>query len=242
MGVEKVHERRGYKRCAYVCLVLLWVVLLAGGTFLFHVGILQTVLGTTRTKAFFFVLASPILVPCMIKLLPYIQERIAALRGTTCYMWLCFTALWCALLALFVILWDLGVMQVVLGVIFSQVIMVIMSLLLLIPCVAYALPMLKDAILSIPAYVKRKLWEIPPLILQLFETMIKGLLQEMEQRILDKLIDLPKDVSKAVVGMGGNVKDMGKKGFAHARSVSAKGRSHRQSQSSSNLDSGTESS
>merc|ERR1712137_578224 len=133
-------------------------------------------------------------------------------------------------------------MQVVIGVIFSQVIMVVMALLLLIPCVAYALPMLKDAISSIPGYVKRKLWEIPPLILPLFETMIKGLLQEMEQRILEKLIDLPKDVSKAVVGMGGNVKDLGKRGFARAQSAGAKGLSQRRGQSSASHDSGTESS
>jgi hypothetical protein len=229
-------KRRTATLCAYGSLVLLWFFAFAGAFLLFSKGVLTAILGTTYAELLLVALASPILTPCLATLLPWMGKQIQALRGSKCYLWLTFAALWCALLAVFTFLWDLGVMQVVIGVIFSQIIMVVLALLLVIPCVVYALPKLKDAVVSVPSYIRRKLWEIPPLILPMFESMIKGLLHEMEQRILDKLKDMPKDVSKAVIGVGGNVKDLGKKGFSRARSV-ATNRSFRQrSMSDGNLD------
>merc|ERR1712157_61202 len=106
---------------------------------------------------------------------------------------------------------------------FSQVITVVLVLLAVIPCLAYALPMIVRKVYEFPGYVKAKLWEIPPLILPLFENMIKGLLAQMEERILEKLKDMPKDVAKAVTRVGGAATEMGSKGLKKARSAGSRG-------------------
>merc|ERR1712232_996980 len=98
----------------------------------------------------------------------------------------------------------------------SQAIMVVIAFLAIIPCLVYALPILKRKVLEFPAFVKRKLWEIPPAILPLVENMMKGLLEEMEKRILEKLKDMPKDVAHAVTHVGGAAADMTKKGLSSA--------------------------
>lgn len=214
---EERHHGTSRHSLAWVGLLLVWVAALSAAVFFCYVGVLPALIGATYSEVLVLVLASPVLLPCLARLLPFLQRRVAELKGTNCYMWLVFVALWCALLAIFVILWELGVMQVVIGVIFSQAIMVVLALLLLIPCLVYTLPMIKEKLFAIPGYIKRKLWEIPPLILPLFENMIKGLLHEMEQRILEKLKDLPKDVAKAVFQVGGNVVNLGKKGLSKAR-------------------------
>merc|ERR1712060_919823 len=104
-----------------------------------------------------------------------------------------------------------------------------------IPCLAYAIPILLRKIYEIPGRVKAKLWEIPPLILPLFEDMIKGLLTQMEERILEKLKDMPKDVAKAVTRVGGAATDLGAKGIKKVRGAGSKGLSKMKSKSSSNI-------
>merc|ERR1711879_383528 len=183
-----------------------------------YVGILPAVFGTTLSIIMLVVVASPVLAPVVLCVLPFLQRRCAALKGTTCYMWSCFVALWCGLALLLVWLWDLGVMQVVIGVIMSQAIMVVVALLAIIPCLVYAIPLLKQKVLEFPSYVKTKLWEIPPAVLPLVESMMKGLLEEMERRILEKLKDMPKDVAHAVTHVGGAAVDMTKKGLSSAKS------------------------
>merc|ERR1712176_1569345 len=127
-------------------------------------------------------------------------------------------------------------MQVVVGVMFSQVITVVLVLLAVTPCLAYAIPILLRKIYEIPARVKAKLWEIPPLILPLFENMIKGLLTQMEERILEKLKDMPKDVAKAVTRVGGAATDLGAKGLKKAGSAGSKGLSKMKRKSAANLE------
>merc|ERR1711972_338049 len=78
--------------------------------------------------------------------------------------------------------------------------MAVLLLLVALISAPYLLPYLFSLYWRIPAYIKRKLWEIPRQILPLIENLMAGLLHQMEQRILERLTEMPKDVAYAVTG------------------------------------------
>mmetsp|Transcript_13412 Transcript_13412/g.31513 ORF Transcript_13412/g.31513 Transcript_13412/m.31513 type:complete len:186 (-) Transcript_13412:284-841(-) len=127
--------------------------------------------------------------------------------GTYVKLMFLYIFIWVSLAAFCYFLWIIGVMQSVVGNILTYPVLFAMALL----CVMTVAPCLLSWIASlwwrIPRYIKRKLWEIPPAILPLVETMMKGLLDQMEHRIIEKLKDLPKDCAHAVTHVGGAVKN-----------------------------------
>lgn len=198
---------------------------MSSGLFLFHTGLMPAVFGTRVSYCILAMIASPVLLPVAKALVPIVNHVANSLKGTKCYMWTVVIAMWCSLAWVIMVLWDLGIMQVVIGVISAQAIMVIIAILLVVPCLVYALPKLKEMLFAIPGKVKAKLWEIPPAILPLVESMMVGLLSQMEERILDKLAKMPRDVAHAVTHVGSAATDLGKKGFGKAREVGSRGRS-----------------
>lgn len=226
--------------CAWLWFALIWAACMSASLFLFKIGVMEAFFGTKPSYCILALVASPVLIPIIKALLPVFNAVMNSLKGTKCYMWMMVIAMWGFLAWVLVVLWDLGIMQVVIGVISAQAIMVIIIVLLIIPCLAYALPKIKDFIFGIPPKVKAKLWEIPPAILPMLENMISGLLSQMEARILAKLAAMPKDVAKAVTCVGSGAVDVGKKGFGKARS-GLKRMTTKSSQGSSSSDAGYQS-
>eukprot|EP00929_Paragymnodinium_shiwhaense_P026114 TRINITY_DN15594_c0_g1_i1.p1 TRINITY_DN15594_c0_g1~~TRINITY_DN15594_c0_g1_i1.p1 ORF type:complete len:376 (-),score=57.40 TRINITY_DN15594_c0_g1_i1:482-1609(-) len=212
-------SKRRWRICAWLWSALVWAACMSAGLFLFQTGIMPAFFGTRISYFILAVIASPVLIPVVKALIPVVNSIANSLKGTKCYMWTIVIAMWCFLAWVLMVLWQLGIMQVVIGVISAQAIMFICIILLIIPCLAYALPKIKEFIFAIPGKVKEKLWQIPPAVLPLVESMMSGLLTKMEERILAKLATMPKDVACAVTRVGSGAVDLGKKGAGKVKNL-----------------------
>jgi hypothetical protein len=121
-------------------------------------------------------------------------------RGAYALIALGFVLAVVSILGLLYLMCILGVMQVVVGNGLTYLISALLVLLVLLLIAPFVLPYLFSLRWRIPAYIKRRLWEIPPKILPMIESMMVGLLQQMEQRIIAKLMEMPKEVAGAVTG------------------------------------------
>lgn len=138
------------------------------------------------------------------------SEARKKLRKIKCWALKILGGLYLFLFVVFLIIWFFptlpSLMNVVVGVMMSQVVQYVLLLMILLPCFLVFV----KKIVELPAYIQQKLWEIPPLILPMIETMLMKLLLEMEHRIMEKLTNLPRDVVQASMKGLGGVKDLGK--------------------------------
>mmetsp|Transcript_103085 Transcript_103085/g.204696 ORF Transcript_103085/g.204696 Transcript_103085/m.204696 type:complete len:286 (+) Transcript_103085:75-932(+) len=102
--------------------------------------------------------------------------------------------IWIIVIILLCFLSYLGILQIVIGVIFSQVIMFLILIAIALPILLCLFPMIKKKAHDFKDYIEEKKVEIPLIILQKIESMLKALLMEMEHRMMEKITQLPQDV------------------------------------------------
>eukprot|EP00403_Amphidinium_massartii_P015362 CAMPEP_0178410104 /NCGR_PEP_ID=MMETSP0689_2-20121128/20807_1 /TAXON_ID=160604 /ORGANISM="Amphidinium massartii, Strain CS-259" /LENGTH=202 /DNA_ID=CAMNT_0020031269 /DNA_START=9 /DNA_END=613 /DNA_ORIENTATION=+ len=125
---------------------------------------------------------------------------------------LAYIGIWMFLVAFICFMWWIGVLMTVAGNLLTFPVKVALILLAIMTALPFLLKKLQEVhafYLGLPQYIEEKLWErftgILPSILPMFETMMKGLLDEMEHRIIAKLKDMPKDVAYAVTHVSHDV-------------------------------------
>mmetsp|Transcript_30664 Transcript_30664/g.56032 ORF Transcript_30664/g.56032 Transcript_30664/m.56032 type:complete len:254 (-) Transcript_30664:26-787(-) len=108
---------------------------------------------------------------------------------------------WLGLAAFIYCMCMAGVLTTVVGNLLTYPVLVAILLLVImtaVPFVLEALSKLWGEILNLPGEIEAKLWEIPTSLLPMLESAMKRLLDEMEHRIITKLMEMPKEVAHAV--------------------------------------------